>query len=366
MRKCLLWLLLSCKRYMKRPAFLLLLLLLPSGAWFFGKEEKASENGIRIAVFAEEGEEDSFDQRLVEKLVSYKSGEEGMFSFYRADSLEELKEDVATRRAECGYVIGKGLEEKLANKKLRNAIRLYEAPSTVAGQLSTETFFSLMIEEYDRILFLDYLRNGGLFSEEVMDEDWLLKADQEYQRIQQNGSTFHFTYREEAQEREIMTDPSGQSADLRGERTIFPVRGFAAVFIFITGLYGAVTLGQDERRGLFFMLSGAERIFCRLASILAPVLLAALSGLGALWASGEFISFGRELLPLLAYCLLTASFAMGIKRVTGKEGLLCSLIPFFMVGSLIFCPVFLDVGRYVKGAGWIGRLFLPYYYLTWF
>lgn len=365
MRKFVLWLCLSCKRYVSRPAFLLLLLFLPLGAWFFRKEE-TRENGIKIAVFAEEEDTDSFDQRLVEKLVAYQSGSEGMFSFYRADSLEGLKEDVAARRAECGYVIDKGLEEKLADKKLRNVIRLYEAPSTVAGELSTETFFSLMIEEYDRILFLNYLKEGEVVPEELREgskeADWLSEAESWYQRFQQNGGTFHFTYRQEEPGGRLPDSTAGPAA----ERTIFPVRGFAAVFIFITSLYGAVTLGQDERRGLFLMLPGAQQFFCRLASLLGPILLAAISGMGALWASGELGSPIREQWLLLVYCLFTALFAMTLKKVTVKEGLLCCLIPLFMVGSLIFCPVFLDVGRYVEGARWIGKLFLPYYYLMWF
>jgi len=151
------WLVLSGKRYLKRPAFLLLLLVLPVAAAFFRREEEKEQPGIRIAVYGEEEDPDGFSKQLAEKLAGY-GGESGsLFSFYLAGDEEELKRDVASGKAECGYVIHEGLEEKLKGKKFKGAISLYESPSTVAGLLSTETVFSLMIEAYDKELFLDYL-----------------------------------------------------------------------------------------------------------------------------------------------------------------------------------------------------------------
>ncbi len=53
--------------------------------------------------------------------------------------------------------------------------------------------------------------------------------------------------------------------------SVFPVRGLMAVYVFTTGLYGAVTLCGDERRGLFLPLPGRIGGACRFASLAAPV-----------------------------------------------------------------------------------------------
>ena len=45
-----------------------------------------------------------------------------------------------------------------------------------------------------------------------------------------------------------MTDEEARDA---AAASVFPVRGLMAVYVFTTGLYGAVTLCGDERRGLF-------------------------------------------------------------------------------------------------------------------
>lgn len=381
------WLALSGKRYLKRPAFLLLLLVLPVGAAFFRREEEKEQPGIRIAVYGEEEDPDSFSRQLTEKLAGYGRESGGLFSFYLAEDEEELKRDVASGKAECGYVIHEGLEEKLKGKKFKGAISLYESPSTVAGLLSTETVFSLMIEAYDKELFLDYLEHGlfgdgkdsgdgkdGKDGESLgegslaADGVGLAAAGEWYDLFLENGSTFRFVY-DEYGERDgsSWADAASEGDAQKGHAgSVFPVRGFMAVFIFITGLYGAVTLGKDERRGLFLMLPGAQRGLCRLASLLSPVLLASASGMAALWACGELGGWVKEAALLLLYALAVALFSLGLKKVTVSEEGLCCLIPFFLLGSLIFCPVFLDVGRFVKEAGAIGKLFLPYYYLVWF
>ncbi len=413
--KPVLWFLLSWKRYWKRPGFLLLLLVLPCSAFFFQKEEDKPQQGIRIAVYAESKDPDSLDQMLVEKLTAYRNEAEGMFSFYQVSSMEELEKEVAARKAECGYVIYQGLEEKLEKRKWKGAIGLYEAPSTVAGLLSTETVFSLMIEEYDKTLFLNYMADklprakeeglgdgyengyGNEYKSEYENDD--LDAEELYDSFLKNGTTFQFLYEDGIEGKgrsgkdmpgredgSGQTDRLSQGEDLnqtgnflhslqeeskeavpRQEKgTIFPVRGFVAVFLFITGLYGGVTLGQDEKQGLFFMLPAMEKGLCRFASLAAPVMLGAVSGIATLWISGEMGFWLRELGLLLAYAIAVTIFSMAVKRITVRGELLSCMIPFFLLGSLIFCPVFVDVGQYVKGARLIGRLFLPYYYLAFF
>ena len=381
------WLVLSGKRYLKRPAFLLLLLVLPVAAAFFRREEEKEQPGIRIAVYGEEEDPDGFSRQLAEKLAGYGRESGSLFSFYLAGDEEELKRDVASGKAECGYVIHEGLEEKLKRKKFKGAISLYESPSTVAGLLSTETVFSLMIEAYDKELFLDYLEHGlfgdgkgsgdgkdGKDGESLGDGSLaaegkeLPAAGEWYDLFLENGSTFRFVYDEYGERDGSPWADTASEGEVQKGRvgSVFPVRGFMAVFIFITGLYGAVTLGKDERQGLFLMLPGAQRGLCRLASLLSPVLLASVSGMAALWACGELGGWVKEAALLLLYALAVALFSLGLKMVTVSEEGLCCLIPFFLLGSLIFCPVFLDVGRFVKEAGAIGKLFLPYYYLVWF
>ena len=158
MKKIAVWFLLSCKRYLKKGAFLWVLLVFPLLALAVSGAEKTGDDRIRIAVYAQEAEEygspekgdslqDSLERQLAEKLVSREqTGRQGMFSFYLCENEEQVREDVASRRAECGYVISSDLREKLNSRSFKRSISVYTAPSTVTASLSAETVFAALME----------------------------------------------------------------------------------------------------------------------------------------------------------------------------------------------------------------------------
>ncbi len=139
-----------------------------------------------------------------------------------------------------------------------------------------------------------------------------------------------------------------------------------AVYLFITSLYAAVVLGGDERKGLFLPLSYRHRFPCALASLAAPVIMAAGSALLALWMAGSFGGLLRETGAMLVYCAGLIILSWLLKVIARTPQALCSTIPFFIIGSLLFCPVFVDGGRFIDGLDRIGRLFPPWYYLKFF
>ena len=183
---------------------------------------------------------------------------------------------MASRRAECGYVIDSGLEEKLDQKQWKRVIRLYMAPSTVAGSISTETVFSELAALYNRNLLMDYVEEGEAFAGMgPVNSSSRAKAAEEagerYDRWNQEEGLFHFQYIYE-------TNGGGGSEDgwrhrvqnLMQQAVFFRVRGLGAVMVFILSLYGGVMAGEDERRGLFMPLGIGLRLPCRLAAAAAP------------------------------------------------------------------------------------------------
>lgn len=390
MRQAWTWFLMSCKRYLHRAAFVGILLLLPAAACLVRGLEREEGTEIRIAVCVAQEEEPAaaegtgagmersaekpasdrepvppsgqpapLEQLLAEDLVN--RGGDSLFRFYRCEDEDAVKAEVAARRAECGYVISAGLRQKLDEKTYKRCIRVYSSPSTVTAKLSTEVVFAALVKRYDRELFLDYVEEGAAFAEPGsggQKEQLLEMAEDLYEAWSRDGGTFRFVYGE------IEKAGSTAAPETAGASTpLFPVRGIVAVSVFIVGLYsGAISLG-DEKRGLFLALPTDRRRICRLASMLGPVVLAALSGLAALAASGDFTEVWREGAAMAAYSAAVVLFAWGLGRLCRREAVLCCLIPFFLVGSLVFCPVIADVGRYLPPFRAAGRLFLPWYYL---
>lgn len=96
-------------------------------------------------------------------------------------------------------MIDSGLEEKLDQKQWKRVIRLYMAPSTVAGSISTETVFSELAALYNRNLLMDYVEEGEAFAGMgPVNSSSRAKAAEEagerYDRWNQEEGLFHFQY----------------------------------------------------------------------------------------------------------------------------------------------------------------------------
>lgn len=437
MRTLWLWFFLSCKRYVHRLSFLVILLLLPVVTLGVRGLEQKEGTWIRI-VLCVEGEGENLPERQgeipgpefadsvpLEWALAFdlaaRGEEAGMFRFELCDSEDQVKEEVASRRAECGYVIAADLEEKLDAKKYKRCIRVYSAPSTVTAQLSTEVVFSMLMARYDKELFQDYVADGEAFRP-LADQAGRERLRQEsgalYDAWMEQGGTFRFVYetaengdrpdrartgsgqdQEAGQEREAsQAQEAGQGGNvsapepvpgIRSAHTapsLFPVRGIVAVYVFVAGLYSAAVSLADERKGLFLALPASCRIPCQLAAMAAPASLAALSGLAAL-ASGGSLGTGHpgqgaaaawpgllgqpgqlmeEIAIMALYAAAVVLFSWALRMVCRREAVVCCLIPFFLTGSLLFCPVIVDIGRYIPAMNHVGRLFLPWYYLRMF
>ena len=402
MRKVMIWFLLSCKRYLKQLPFLAILLFLPLAAFGANKAQQQGQQQIRIALWAETAKTQeetaetleqsakassddlaasgtgaaaddaalSLEVRLVKQLTENSAGKKGMFQFYSCVSEQQVKDEVASRRAECGYVISQNLQEKLEEGSFKRSITVYSAPSTVAASLSTETVFAALMELYDKEILENYAATGEAFSGlgEPGSHSRLEAASQAgelYDKWKENGSTFHFQYVYGMEEKSVPGQENQTEAREASQLSVFPVRGIVALCMFVTGLYGAVVLMRDEKRGLFHPLDYRLKLPCRLAALAAPIALSALSGLLSLQAGDDMGNFGKEAAAIICYGLTVLAFSWLMKTILPSPELLCCVIPFFIIGSLIFCPIFIDAGKFFPALDSIGRLFLPWYYLNW-
>lgn len=350
------WLWLSVKRQLKRPLFVVFLLAVPAVMVFLSRLEQADSGRIAVAVYAE-------DETLAPEVIGLLESAEGVFEFYTAPSAEAVKEDVAARRAECGYIFGEDLKGKLDSGNYRRCITVISAPSTVLAELSMEVVYARLIEVYGRELLKTYSEEGEGLSFLPEEERWEA-LEPLYEKYASNGSTFSFEY--VTAEEAFGEDAPGGAADRAenaGGLAGFPVRGAGAVCMFIMGLFSAAWLVKDEESGLFAAVSGNRRSFCRAVSAGAPVFLLGLSVLAAVFFSGGGENLLKEAALMAAYAVLVAAFSMALERLLGRAEILLGLLPFLAIASLVVCPVFADLSYFVPAFRLLRLLFVPYYYL---
>lgn len=344
------WFTLFCKRYLKKKGIVISFLLLPVVSWLLGIDHGPEKDGIQIGVYLEKTETGQQEEipygweqmgRQLTDALNSREDIGGIFQISLCESEEKLMDLVAAKKLECGYVIPENLGVLLRDKKAKKAIKTYLSPSTVTGALSEEVIFSVLANLYDRQLLIDYLKDDNVGK---LYDDWY-----------RNGKLFQFQYVYEKGhdiQEEIPTDSS-----------VFPVKGIAAVFVFVMTLYSACVLMMDERKGLYGTLCPRERRVCQMSSFLALPVLATAAGFLALAVGGMINDGLLQLAEIGIYGLACCVYALFLKQLIRNEKVLFCLLPFFIMGSLIFTPVFVEIGRWVPEIGWIGRLFPPHYYL---
>ncbi len=323
MKRALLWMHLMHKRTLKRPAFWVILLLIPLLTAALSAVKK--DAGIVTAAVYLRGDEEE-NARLSARL---EGGGEGVIRLLFADSPEEARRAVGEGGADCAWILTRPADtaKAYAQGSPTEKILVIERESNVFLTLARERLFSALLPEIERAVFArDLLALGAdpAPTEEEIDSYYHIGAQSE--------------------ELVEFTDLDGSSIEPAHYLTS-PVRGLLALFIGAAGGAAAVYFAQDEKNGVFLRLTRAGTALLAPASFLLPMLdLAAVSYL-ALWIAGLLTAPFYEALCLLLYVLAAAAlWTLLWALFRGAKALSLDLL-FFVLATLALTPVFLQIER---------------------
>ncbi len=356
MKRMTIWFVLSIKRWLRHPGFTALLLIMPVVLWGIHRLEPEETSRIRIGVVSEDG---GLGTEVVKDLVEMgKAG--SMFEFVPYATEEELKKEVQTKAAECGYLFPEGFEEKLEQGRYKRSITVYTAPSTILDPLVGEVVFSALAARYDGMIFEDYVTGTEQGNQEQPGEKLGKEALYWYQTYLENGSTFGFEYG-------TLTDETDQQVrSSLAKKETFPVRGMIGIFVFLSAFFAACIVKEDEKRGLFSAIPYGERMLCKIGALAAPVLLASVSGLSGLWMTGGLESIALEIGALALCGAASVLYAGALCAAAPSPKAIAMIIPALALGLFLVCPVFIDAEKWLDLVGVIRRILPPAWYLKLF
>ena len=346
------WFWLCVKRQLKKPVFWMQFMILPLSAFVF-HGAAGQEEGLLHVALAVEADETGLAEQAAEILLA----REGVLKFYRCGTREQVLLDVQSRRAECGFVFREGFGKGILDGDLKKTVELIRSPSTVAGELASESVSSAVMSlagpaGLEKLASRDFFQEAG-----AAEENARLRMKELYDRFLTDGSTFSFLYE----------TADGAEADVRQwERQVFPVRGLGAVYIWAAALFAVAAVQADVRKGVYGSMPGAWKYAAVYLSALTPALLAAGACLAAVALSGVWTAAGRELSAILVYSVAAALTAAVLWLFVRREKILCALIPALLFGSLVLCPIVIDLGQWIPAVFVLQRLFPPYYYAALF
>ena len=333
MRNALHWCLCIERRLLRRPVFLVILLLIPALVLALNASTKQGSGVVTIALCPA----DAVSEAVTDALLK----EESAFRFLRCENADAARRMVAEGTADTAWIFSEETGAALRDSyrgMYAPAVTVVEREGNVFLQLAREKLYAALYPQLSRALFSEFLSDeAGTALSEAELEAW-------YRHVETNEEIIAFEGAESLR----------QAGYLRA-----PVRGLLSILLILAGLSGAALLETDREAGRLVWASPKSGLALRIAYTLLPMLDTALAVWLALGLAGLSASWLREALLLLLLTLGGAGFCAlvgGLCRAPERIGMAALLLT---VAMLALCPVFLDL----HGFRWLSVLLPPDLYL---
>lgn len=357
------------KRLWRQPAYVMLLVLIPVLGWAVGRMEQGEPGGALVAVCVEES---AWSGRIVEGLRAQAADSSLRFVFH--EGAVDVERSVVRGTADCGFVIGSDIDERVIGKDWAKCITVYETPSGSITGMAKERIGSVIFKLYSEQCYEEYMRLAAV--QDKADE-FVDFAKEAYERHLVDGSTFGFTYHGYDRYSQYTSD-----TNVISDTTVFPVKGVFAVMIFISGMCGMLEYDTDKSEKRFLRMAPnvltyivdiwISTVFVSLAVLLCLWIsdgirygngvegVSRFSGLLSVWSVGMW---GRQIWNLFLYQCIVVVYCGVLGIILRRQEAVAAAIPVFAMGSLVCAPVFIRLATYVPIFGVLEKLFPVTYYL---
>ena len=346
MVKYLIRLFLMLKAKLKSPFTYVWILLMWLLLWLVNESLIPSVQPAEVLILNEAGEYGSKVMRILENRDDYVSA----YVYIETDDEDHLRDMVRKGRVECGFIFPEDMEEKIASGDTKHMIVMVTSTFSAKGPAVRESVFAALY----RVMNADVIES----SEELLFEDPDLVRDyisERYEYYVGSDEVFGLEY-------EIVETAPDASTDFLRDSSD-PIRGTAAVLIFILSLYSASS--YFGKAGRFFKALGRKEkavslVLYELSSIMIP---AACGFVMIRTLHPGDVPFGRELLTYLLFvlfsCIWSGIFVSFFKR---SEKYLPA-VSVLMFVCFAICPVFFDIAGYFPVIRYITSFLPPAFYL---
>ena len=351
MKKILTWILLFQKRILKKPMFQITILLIPILLFLLFTFNKSSDSLVRVALISGN---DEYSQNFVNDLLDSSNH---VISYYQCYDESQMRKDVLTGKAECGYIMPDDMPRKIAqfsSKKKQGIITAIVKKESISTKIVNEIIYGRLFSERAYPVLKDFINEKQ--------PDRLTSAEDEkmydaFSKYLIEPLMFSFEYADGSKNDLLNNDDSSHNYYM------LPVRGILSVLILVSSMSGVLMLSNDDRKNTWGFIRLSKRPAFNYFYIFMSILPIAICSLASIFITGISTNVLNEIRLMVLYTLLLTGFSSLLKALIKNIYVLCSLIPVTVLLSLIICPVFIDIGSIVPQSRFV-RLFLPTnYYL---
>lgn len=335
------WYILLNKRFLKKYIFTFLLLAVPFLVVIMRAAADEESSVLRVLIYQEEKDE------ITDRLLNL----HGVVRYEKADDLEEACEQVRRGKADCVWEFSGDVQRSIrqfVSGEKDSAMTVYVREDTVQTRLAREQLYGILYPVISYETTRNFLKEQPYF-QELEDEKMDEQLQELYEKNTIDGSIFRFAY----------LDNTEYTAEEKNYLTA-PLRGMLAVLIFLCGLAVTMFYLQDKREGTFVWMPIRHRSLFPWIYILIGTLDAGIASFFALYLSGSFTEWTKEVLLMMMYVLAVTGFCNILRILTGTIRRLGACIPVLILVTLVMCPVFLSTRNFPL----IQKLLPAFYYLN--
>ncbi len=335
----LVWLWLLTKRLYRRPAFVVMLLVIPALVLGYAAIDTEDSGMVTVAV-AQEGA--APDEALLEAL---QAGSD-LLLYRPCATPEEATALVRADKADTAWIFPQDVEAAvktfIAAPNQNPFIRVLVREDSVMLRLARERLSGTAYPAIARQVYLVFLRQLAPELDQLPDSDLLARYDQVnlYEQL--------FAFDEDF------------AAATQTHYLLSPLRGLLGLVILLSSLAAAMYHLRDRQAGTFCRLGLRRRPAAELAGQLVAVLHVAAAAALCLTLAGLSANGWQELALMLTYSLCCAAFSMALSRVVGSLRVMAALLPALAVVMLALCPVFFNLNVLMGVRYWLPLTYYIY------
>ncbi len=332
------WFWMYLKRFVKSVSFLVAVVLIPIAVFALGGLSGQEASGIAVGLAA------SSDPSVKEAQRALLENEDGVVVFTVYEDEDTLERAVKEGGARIGYAFSDDLTKRVREGRNRKLITRIGDKEDIYAPLVDEIMFAQVYNALGPGISADYAA-AAILPESA---DPVEKAYGDYERTVQ--PVFRFE------------DIEGAEIETGGQAETFPARGIAATIVLLCALFGIQYARRDEKEGLYLRLSPGSRSAATLLASLAPTLTMTLVLFACVLLAGLWLGALPEIAGGLFFAVLCVFFSAALSSCIRGRAFAVSL-PIIIMLTLVFTPVFFDLGAYSPALRIPGMVSPAYWYL---
>lgn len=337
------WICKYCKRFFRQKFFLLLLLAMPIGTFFFAYLARQEDTSVRVGLVW--SDTSPMGKKIGGELLSHP----GIIRFCKMSSDEDMKQAIRRGEIECGYLFPGDMDEKYRARQYGGVVTQYFRKGSMLYAVAGEVVMTGIFRQHAEDLALSYIRESGLFRSEYITSE---EVAENYRRNLKDQTTFTFSFNDRT-----------ETVRKMGDYLVAPIRGCVGLLILLAGFCGLSLYHRDQSREIPAALSGGMRNRLSVLSIAVPVVLVTVMGILSEGFCGASFLTGKEIAYLLIYDIMVVLFCNLLSFVGVRDGMLWVLALGYVCACAVLTPVFINLSTLVPGIQPLSYLCLPHYFL---